>query len=66
MDGTLIDSAEYHWITWHDGSANESGFLVERLVDTGAGPAAAAAPPVGRTFFVDANTTSFTETIVHF
>ena len=23
MDGTLIDSAEYHWLTWHDALAEE-------------------------------------------
>src|SRR4030095_12876575 len=27
MDGTLIDSAEYHWITWHDTLAELGGSL---------------------------------------
>ena len=29
MDGTLIDSAEYHWITWHD-TLDELGVALTR------------------------------------
>ena len=29
MDGTLIDSEEFHWIAWRDTMANE-GFTITR------------------------------------